>query len=338
MAGDGAQSIRLEISQASIHDDKNLACVASWPRPAPKWGTKSVDEIDPDDLARWNTPFDRDAVEFYVTASDYDSDEVEYEVDHDRLLVCSAAKWKLLETGFAIRSLCRLGSDLFGIGADDELGVLRKGKWTSLMVEGDEAHEVKETAANVGSRIIAGARGGAVLELAAAGRKYRWSTLGKVDGDLYAVAGVEAEELYVGGVGGVHYNEAGRWRQVMRGFRGHVTALTVLASGEVLAGTSTGELWAGSAGGMKKVASDVTDKGGIGSVTRFADVVFVAGKKLLRQGQRAFEPVELPGFVPRLSRELTPRLEVVGGRLWVIGPFGLWSSADGKSFAPFAWR
>ena len=338
MASDDSTSIRLELLQASVVDDKSMVCLAGFPRPSARWGTKSVADIDAQDLEHWNAPFARDAFEFYVTVAGYKPEAVEYVVDNDRLVSCVSGKWKLVELGFSARSICRLGSDLFAIGAADELGVLRKSKWAKLNVATDGAEDTKSVAANVGSRIIAGTESGTILELTAVGRKYRWAPVGKVDGALFAVAGVHAEKIFVGGASGVYYHDSGRWRQVMRGFHGHVSHINTLPTGEVLAGTSTGELWAGSVDGMKQVASDVTDKTQISAVVRFRDTIFVAGRRVVRQGQRGFEPVELSGFVPRLSASGTPTLHVVGERLWVVGPFGIWSSEDGQVFAPLKWR
>lgn len=338
MASDDRTTIRLELLQATILDARTIVCLASWPRPAPKWGTTSAADIDAQDRTRWNVPFARDAFEFYVTVADYDPDAVEYVVDYDQLLVCSAGKWKQLDLGFAARGLCRLGSDVFVMGAADELAVVRKGKLAPLAVDSQSVAADKLMVGNVGSRMIAGSAGGAILELSAAGRKYRWAQVGKVDGDLFAVAGVHADKVFVGGAAGVYYHDADRWRQVMRGFRGVVSCISTLPTGEVLAGTSTGELWQGGVDGMKMVASDATEKAPVTSVVRFRDTVFVAGRRVVRQGPRGFEAVTLPGFVPRLSKAPTPTLHLVGDELWVVGPFSIWRSSDGREFTPLSWR
>jgi hypothetical protein len=338
MASDDRTTIRLELLQATILDGRSMVCLASWPRPAPKWGTKSAADIDAEDVARWNAPFVRDDFEFYVTIADYRPETVEYVVDYDRLLACVGGKWKLVDLGFAARSICRLGSDVFAIGAKNELAVLRKGKLATAGVDAESVQVEKNVAANVGSRIIGGAAGGIILELTAVGRKYRWTQIGKVEGDLFAVAGIHADKVFVGGTTGVYFHDAGRWRQVMRGFHGHVTCINTLPTGEVLAGTSTGELWMGGVDGMKQAASDATEKSVLTSAVRFRDTLFVAGRRIVRQGQRGFEAVELPGFVPRLSNSPTPTLHIVLDELWVVGPFGMWRSADGKVFTPLVWR
>ena len=338
MASDDRASIRLELLQAVVVDERTTVCLASWPRPSSTWSRLGAQDIEPEDLDRWNVPFSRDAFEFYVTAADYDPAAVEYVADADRLLVRGGSGWKAVGLGQGLRSLCRVGSDVFGIGARGLLGVVRKGKWAELALDAESADVEKNAAANVGSRIIAGGQGGVVLELVAAGRRYRWNRVGEVSGDIHAVAGTEPDQIVVGGAGGVHFQDQDRWRQIMRGFHGFVTCLTVLPTGEILAGTSTGEIWAGTLDGMKQVASDVTDRSPVGGVVRFQGALFVAGREVWRQGPRGFEVVDLPGFIPRLSRARTPTFVLTPERLWVVGPFGLWQSTDGQTFAPVLWR
>ncbi len=337
MANDEQSSIRFELQGAALQGEVPVF-LASWPRPDVSWGTDSHKAIDVSDLAHWNASFARDLFEFYVTAQRYDASDVRYVTDNNHLLVKGAGGYKDHLLPFRAHSLVALADVVWVLGPDGSVANLKSGRLQKLSFALDPTWGVLTAAANVAGQIVAVSAHGQILTLKKTGRKLGWESQGQVEGALGVVQGLSDSQWVVGGERGLFFHDDGRWLQILRGSRGSVTCLSVAPDGEILAGTSNGELWAGSTSGMKRVPVDTGDKSAVGGLTRFGGALFVAQQRLLRLTKKGFEPVTLSGFVPRLSCEAVPRLLMVEGALWVVGPFSAWRSTDGLEFLPHRWR
>jgi hypothetical protein len=157
-------------------------------------------------------------------------------------------------------------------------------------------------------------------------------SLGQIPGRVLALDGCPGEDgnriLYAGGKGLWMHTE-GRWSEVHSYLSGEVAYLRCFPSGDVVAGTTRGDVIAGNGADCRVVAR----VGPIHSAERWGDSFYVAdSERVYRLDASGFERCDIPlvdsvGNIPTVGR-----LSAGGGRLWLAGSHVLASSVDGKAW------
>ncbi len=321
-------------------DERNLALVVSHPHPDNDHGG------GPGPVQEWNAPYDWEAYQDLID-SDFDPDDVTFEVDAFRnVAVCTEGTWTLEELpgSGTIESLCHLGEGRYGAllsyGGSAFFAAFRAsagGAWEGLEYVGLPAGLIETRACFSGADIVlAGALSYAPDAPSAVGLLVRgeggmtWTqSLGQTPGWVLALdscPGVDGTRvLYAGGKGLWMYAE-GQWREVHPYASGDVTFVRCFPSGEVIAGTSRGDVIAGTGASCRVIAR----VGPIHSAEQWGGSVYVAdAERVYRLSESGYERCSIPlrdsvGRVPA-----TGRLSVGAGRLWLAGSHVLASSTDG---------
>ncbi|RKI14918.1 hypothetical protein D7Y13_05215 [Corallococcus praedator] len=157
-------------------------------------------------------------------------------------------------------------------------------------------------------------------------------SLGQVPGRVLALDSCPGEDgtriLYAGGRG-LWMHAEGRWREVHSYLSGEVAYLRCFPSGDVIAGTTRGDVIAGKGADCRVIAR----VGPIHSAERWADSLYVADPdRVYRLGTSGIERcaialVDSVGQLPTVGR-----VSAGGGRLWLAGSHVLASSVDGMAW------
>ncbi|MFY1830935.1 hypothetical protein ACN47A_33805 [Myxococcus fulvus] len=340
------------MSTGCIRDAQALMLLVSHPHPDNDHGG------GPGPVEDWNLPVDSGAYSALVdSGSDDEADEdrgedATFEVDsYQSVAVRTAGGWTLervTETG-TVDALSPLGEGRYGalVSYGDSAWFMavrarEGGVWEALKYEGVPAGLVGTRACFSGEEVVlAGSRGFGLDSPAEVGLLVRedgvmrWAqSLGALPGRVLALdscLGAEGRRvLYAGGQGLWMHGEEG-WREVHSYVSGEVSFVRCFPSGEVVAGTTRGEVILGTAEGCRVVAR----VGRIHSAERWGGEFYVADAEGVYR-------VEASGFerraVPKessVARNVPDVGRLIAGedRLWLAGSHVLASSADGKTWA-----
>ncbi|WP_163867611.1 hypothetical protein [Myxococcus eversor] len=330
------------VSGGCIRDAQELMLVVSHPHPDNDFGG------GPGPVEEWNQPVDAEAY-WGLVDSDSDPDDARFEVDdYQHVAVRTAGAWTLERAVVVgtIDALCRLGANRHGAlvsyGGSAHFLAIRSsesGKWESLEYEGVPVGLVETRVCFSGEDIVmAGSRGfeldspAEVGLLVRAEGALRWTqSLGQLPGRVLALdscPGADgARVLYAGGRSIWMHGEGG-WREVHSFPRGEVSFVRCFPSGDVVAGTTQGDVILGTAEACRVVAR----VGRIHSAERWNGEFFVADEdNVYRVDASGFERCAVPkeSSVARNVSDVG-RLVVGDDRLWLAGSHVLASSVDGK--------
>jgi hypothetical protein len=324
-------------------DERNLALVVSHPHPDNDHGG------GPGPVEEWSEPYDLDAFQQLID-SDFDPDDVRFEVDGFRhVAVCTEGRWTLEELPGAgtIEALCRQGdnslSALLSYGDSAFHAAIREhtgGRWEVLEYKGLPAGLVETRACFSGADLVlAGSASYALDAPSEVGLLVRgdggmtWThSLGQVPGRVLALDSCPGEDgtrvLHAGGQGLWMHAEGG-WREVHSFLSSEVAYLRCFPSGDVVAGTTRGDVIAGKGADCRVIGR----VGVIHSAARWGDSLYVADPdRVYRLGPSGLERCAIP-LVDSVGRLPTVgRLSTGGGRLWLAGSHVLASSVDGLTW------
>ncbi len=320
-------------------DERTLALVVSHPHPDNDHGG------GPGPVEEWSQPYDDDAYRDLIDP-DVDPEDATFEVREFRhVAVCTAGTWTLekLPGHGTIEALCGQGA-LISYGGSASFVAVRAregGRWEALEYEGLPAGLVGTRACFSGPEVVlAGSRSYELDQPSEVGLLVRgkgvmsWGrSLGQVPGKVLALDSCPGEDgtrvLYAGGKGLWMHAEDG-WREVHSYLSGEVAFLRCFPTGEVVAGTTRGDVIAGT-GETCRVVGRV---GPIHSVERWGGSLYVAdSERGYRLGESGFERCSIPLVDSVGSLPTVGGLFVGDGRLWLAGSHVLASTADGSTWA-----
>ena len=326
-------SVRLHIFGGIVRGEGDMVLSAGGRHPTDDWGWgRDFRDIDDRD---WNSPWKAGHYYGEITVDDVDEKDVEFAVEACRLLVATGGRWTKHDLLFKILALQPDGDAVWVFGYH-EVARLAGGELRELAVENPapgEARPIVEDVAALAGSHYAAARQGDVLRLERAGRGVKWTRIHPRGGAAHCIVGA-ADALGVGRREDVLVARGSlarpTWeRRAVRG-RGYVSALAY-TEGELLVGTSAGELMTSDGGALRKVAE--CEGLQVSSVVRFRGVLFASAGWLYREVRGGAERVSLPSPHPRAGA-----LRVVGDRLWLLGAHGVFSTVDGESWSALAFR
>ncbi|WP_338871966.1 hypothetical protein [Myxococcus stipitatus] len=330
------------VSGGCIRDEREMVLVVSHPHPDDDHGG------GPGPVRDWNEPLDAE-VYGALLDSDVDADDVTFRVEaFQHVAVRSEGVWRLEEVAESgtIDALTRLGVRGYGAlvsyGGSAWFVALRSavdGAWSALKYEGAPAGLVEPRVCFSGEDVVmAGSRGFELDSSAETGLfvraegSMRWErSLGQVPGRVLALDGCLRPDgtrvLYAGGQRLWMHAEGG-WREVHSYVSGEVSFVRCFPSGEVVAGTTRGDVILGNAEGCRVVAR----VGRIHSAEQWGTDVYVADPEgVYRVDASGFERCAVP-TVPSVATNVPDVGRLVAGedRLWLAGSHVLASSEDGK--------
>ncbi|NMO14419.1 hypothetical protein HPC49_04885 [Pyxidicoccus fallax] len=324
-------------------DERNLALVVSHPHPDNDHGG------GPGPVEDWREPYDFDAYAALVDP-DFDPDDARFEVDEFRhVALCTAGKWTLEELpgSGTLEALRRLESNQYGAllsyGGSAFFAAFRasdSGRWDALEHVGLPASLIEKRACfSDADVVLAGSRAYDLDSPSEVGLLVRgdgvmtWTqSFGQVPGRVLALDSCLAEDgtrvLYAGGRGLWMYS-AGQWHDIHPSLSGEVAFLRCFPTGEVVAGTTRGDVIAGTGAACRVVAR----VGPIHSAERWGGHLYVAdSERVYRLGESGFERCAIPAMDSVGNLPSVGRLSVGAGRLWLAGSHVLASSADGRAW------
>lgn len=342
MEGYVEHAFRGVVSGGCIRDERELVLVVSHPHPDDDHGG------GPGPVRDWNAPLDAEAYGALLDP-DVDADDVTFRVEaFQHVAVRSGGVWTLEEVAESgtLDALTRWGVSGYGAlvsyGGSAWFVALRSavdGAWSTLKYEGAPAGLVEPRVCFSGEEVVmAGSRSFDLDSPSETGlfvraeESMRWEqSLGQVPGRVLALDSCLRADgtrvLYAGGQR-LWMNEEGGWREVHAYVSGEVSFVRCFPSGEVVAGTTRGDVILGNAEGCRVVAR----VGRIHSAEQWGGDVYVADPEgVYRVDASGFERCAVP-TVPSVATNVSDVGRLVAGddRLWLAGSHVLASSADGR--------
>lgn len=330
-------SFRGVVARGVFTNAENFALAVSHPHPDNDFGG------GPGPVHNWRLPSDDDAYRDLVDDDAGDPDDARYEVDEYRhLAVCDAGHWSLHELPGhgTIDQLEQVGPQAYRVlvssgGGAFYTALLEHSTWHTLEYSGLPKLAVEPHVCFSGDELIIACSHSFNAEepsqVAIAKRhheRFSWEAPlppapARVRQLASALTPQGTRQIIAGGQGLWRFDD-GRWVDVNSYVGGELTCLSCAPDGEILAGTSRGDVLGGEG---CRVLGRV---GPVQSVIRFGAFVYATdAQQVYRFGPDGFEKCFCPrtdsaGDWPRAGR-----LAVGGGRLWLAGSHDLVSTSDG---------
>lgn len=318
-------------------DAENFALVVSHPHPDNDFGG------GPGPVDDWRLPYDDDAYRDLVDDDAGDPDDARYEIDEYRhLAICQAGRWSLHELpgNGTIDQFEQVGPNAYRVlvsygGGAFYTALLQQSTWHTFEYSGLPKLAVEPHACFSGDELIIACsqsfkpeESSQVTIATRSGDTFRWEQpLPSAPARVVHLASAltpRGTRLIIAGGQGLWRFEEGRWVDVNSYLSGELTFLSCGPDGEILAGTSRGDLLGGEG---CRVLGRV---GPVHSAVRFGAFIYAADdQQVYRFGSEGFERCFRPrtdssGDWPRAGR-----LSVGGGRLWLAGSHDVASTSDG---------